>query len=599
VLLALLLGVAAAFVFSPTPSTTSTTTQDLDVDRTHPDATPEPRTPRRARAADETPAVETPASDVDPEKWPIRVTTNVPGATVTMQVRLYGGDPDPPPETKTTDAKGFVGFAAPAKDVPVHRFEFVARAEEWTTGRGDLTQPGDVRIELEKGIAVRGRVVDDAGRPVERAMLVPTFDPMASGGGEFLVELLAESTSDGSFEAFVEKPGAVTLNVQHAAFLGREVNATAPASGLVVVLERGLQVSGRVAFPDGRPVPGVAVMEDSGRRRDTTDAEGRYVASGLQRGPVTLKCALSSEKRTVEAGATNVDFVVKRSVARVRFLDAQGRPFRSPDVEMRVVKDGAVVEMSAGEGPTDGEQMMSGPAGAQVLVSASCPDGRTGSGKATFDETPRLHDVDVVLGAPRPTGTIRLLVRWESAETPKAVYVTVDDDVGATVAGDGRKRFDLDAAGAGEIPKVPAGHVKLTVAAAGHWTGEALDSMLVTSTSSVDVDVGRTTEVVATLATGGRVRATVRDENGVAIAPDLVRLRSSSDSGRSEMFVHRSPDGGWTSELDTSPSVMIDAVPPGRYVVSASKYDGRVGEKEVDVEKGKTVDVEVTVKPTK
>lgn len=593
VVVVLLLGAFAWFLFSSTPTTISpTTTNDVAPRATEPKSGTQ--APQRKRDAGEKASeTETPPPADDPSKWPIRVTTNVPGATVTMQVRLYGGDPDPAPETKTTDANGFVGFAAPAKDVSVHKFEFVARAEGRRTTREELSRPGDVRIEMKEGVVVRGRVTDDAGRPVKGATFVRWCDAPSINSME---ELLAESAADGSFEALVELPGALKLRVDHSAFLSREIAASAPATGLVVVLERGLEVSGRVAFPDGRPVPGVAVTESSERWRATTDTDGRYVASGLARGPVTLKCAVAPETRTVEAGATNVDFVVKRSIARVRFLDAQGRPFRSPGMSIRVVKDGADLEMSAGEGPADGMQMMDGPAGAQVLVSATAPDGRIGSGKATFDETPRLHDVDVVLGAAKPTGAIRLVVRWESPEIPKAVYVDVEDEMGSTVAGDGRKRLDLDAAAAVEIPNVPAGRVMVSVAAEVHWTTAALDTLLVTATPTAVVEVGRTTEIVVSLVVGGRVRATVRDEAGTAVAPRLVRISTSSNGRFLDWFVHRNPDGGFTTDLDKTPSVLIDAVAPGRYVVEAEGPAGEKGSNEIDVVKGATVDVDVTVK---
>jgi len=525
----------------------------------------------------------------DPSKWPIRVTTNVPGARVTMQVRLYGGDPDPAPETKTCDAQGFVGFAAPGKDVPVHQFEFVARAEGRTPAYASCSEPGEVNMMLHPAVAIRGFVRDDAGHGIGGAHV--SFPDSTFTVNERPTE------TDGSFEVFVEEAG--TVHVQ-AFRLGFEFDAgaliEAPATGVVIVLHRGLEVSGRVSFPSGLPVPGVGVSIPAERIVTTTDADGRFALSGLVRGPVGVKCGVTEETRTVDAGANTVDFVVKRSIARIRFLDAQGRPFRSPGMSIRVVKGDVDLAMSAGEGPPDGVEMMDGPPGAQVLVSASSADGRTGSGSTTFDETPRLHEIDVVLGAARPTGTIRLVVREESAEIPKSIHVTVDDDVWTTIDGGAHKRLDLDAAGAVEIPSVPAGAVHLTVAAAARWSSEALDTYLVAAKSDATIEVGRTTEVVARLLVGGRVRAVVRDEDGVPVAPRLVRLSLATDAGRNEMFVHRKSDGGWSSELDASPSVMIDAVPPGRYVVHAWTEDGRDAQKEVDVVRGETADVELVVK---
>lgn len=595
---ALLLGAFAWLVFSsqtevlPTPTSPPTSS---DVAQKASESKSDARTPQRRRdAGEKSSEPEAPPPADDPSKWPIRVTTNVPGASVTMQVVLYGGEPDPAPETKTTDANGFVGFAAPADDVPVHKFEFTARADGFAPARAALGEPGEAKMTLKPGVAVRGFVRDPAGGAVAGA------DVLVASLHVTVLTPKASADARGAFEVWVEEAGRMELAASHRDFLPRHFGddeIEAPASDVVVVLERGLQVSGRVSFPNGLPVPGVKVLivDEDSTKHVATDASGRYAASGLARGRVSVRCEVDGQTRGVDAGATDVDFVVLHSVARVRYLDDKGRPFRFAGTSVRVVKGGEVLAMSAGQGPSDGLDIMDGPPGAEVLVSASSPDGRVGSGKATFDDTPRLHDIDVVLGATKPTGTIRLVVRWESAETPKTVYVTVDDAVGSTVAGDSRKAFALNAAAAGEIPNVPAGRVKVTVAAAAHWSAPALDTMLVTSVSSADVEVGRTTEVVATLSVGGRIRATVKDENGVAVAPDIVRLKSASGDGVNEMFVRRNADGGWTSELDATPSVMIDALPPGRYVLLATMSDGRDARKEVDVEKGRTVDVELVV----
>jgi hypothetical protein len=512
-------------------------------------------------------------------KWPIRVTTNVPGASVQMQVRRSGSDPDPPPETKTADASGFVGFDAPPSDVPVAKFELVARAAGHETTLVCLSAPGDCTIELPSGVAVRGFVRDADGAPVADA------DVQGRRTG-----------ADGSFEAFFDHAGPVQLRVGHGALLSRVVDVEAPKDGVIVVLDRGLRVSGRVAFPDGRPLPNVRILNETEGTCATTDDDGRYTASGFAPGPVIVWCKPADDRRTVEAGATGVDFVVQRSVLRIRYLDVRGRPFRFAATLLREMKDGVVVDVSAGEGPADGvDDTYCLAPGTTVSVSATGPTGQTGSGSVTLDDPPRLQTVDVVIGTAKPTGTIRLVVRDESPVFPKSVYVEVQDEAGSAVAGGSRDRLDLDSAGAAEIPNVPAGHVTVVVAAAAHWSTESLDTLLVTARPTATVEVGRTTEVAATLVLGGRIRATVRDEDGKPVTSDVVRLSTVSNGRAVDMFVHRNPDGGWTTELDASPSVLLDAVVPGRYVVQTTGPAGDEVKKEVDVVRGETADVELVV----
>jgi hypothetical protein len=355
-------------------------------------------------------------------------------------------------------------------------------------------------------------------------------------------------------------------------------------------------VSGRVAFPDGRPLPGVEVTDGGGRPRARTDESGRYVVSGVARGPVDLACAVAHHWRTVEAGAGGGDFVVKQSVARVRFLDARGRPFRYADTALTVTKDGVLLDRNGGSSRADGVEFMEGPTGARVLAVATGAAGEFGRGSATFDDVPRLHDVDVVVSAASPRGALRLVVRTDAPEFPRSVYATVIDELDQTVAGGWRTRCDLDPAASVEFPNVPAGRVWVAVAPSALRSRESLGTFLVRATPVVDVEVGRTTEVVATLVVGGRVRATVRDESGSPVAPRALGFAVPSDAGPGNEFVRLRPGQTWTTDLDTSPSVLVDAVRPGRYVVVAEGPSGEKGQKEFDVVRGATVDVEVVVK---
>jgi len=56
----------------------------------------------------------------------------------------------------------------------------------------------------------------------------------------------------------------------------------------------------------------------------------------------------------------------------------------------------------------------------------------------------------------------------------------------------------------------------------------------------------------------------------------------------------RTVEGGWTTGLDEPGAVLhFRPIPPGRYRLLIGKEDDVLAEQEVDVEAGKTIDVEI------
>ncbi|MCG3135820.1 MAG: hypothetical protein HMLKMBBP_03586 [Planctomycetes bacterium] len=140
-----------------------------------------------------------------------------------------------------------------------------------------------LRIELRRGVTIRGRVVDGAGAPVAGAR-VSDMDPRdasrGSGPGEDDVARSATSREDGSFELNGVPPevrivraagaaagrGAAVLDASSAAEQARPLELTVrPAARPVRV---------RVVDRAGKPVAGVAVTGDERRAGVRTDADG-------------------------------------------------------------------------------------------------------------------------------------------------------------------------------------------------------------------------------------------------------------------------------------------------------------------------------------
>lgn len=513
-------------------------------------------------------------------QWAVRVVTNVPAARVAVGFHYYTGEPDPPPATKTADAQGFAGFALPDRPDAVASCSVVARAGGYATATVEAAV-GEVRVDLVPGVAVRGRVVDEAGQPVEYANVKGVGDA------------IWYSDARGEFEAFAKNDGDVKYEVWHPDFLPAEGHATAPARDVVVVLRRGLAIGGRVAFADLRPVPGVVIIDERGWTRGRTGDDGRYSVAGLAPGPVTVRCVLTGETRTADAGATDVDFTVTRPVARVRVVDVDGRSIRRADLWMRVVRDGKELLTSAANGMAGSSQLVPVVEGARLLISPSVPGFDESVTTVEFGDGARLYDIDAVLHRSGPKGVLRLRVRTDAGPTPATVYVTLENESGSSVKGWYAKPANLDAEGRVEIPGTTPGTLTVTVAG-----GSALysgESYWLPASAAASVAGGRTSDVELTMELGGRVRVTLRDASGAVVAPARLDLVSAAGDRLRGLFVHVKEDGSWSTELGAAPSVLGQPVPAGRYVVSAKDAGGVAVTKEVEVVRGTTADVELAL----
>ena len=157
----------------------------------------------------------------------------------------------------------------------------------WRTRRGvklvdrDLT---GVALQLEPEVTLAGLVLDPGGRPVAGARVLAGTEPATLGW----VGRTAPATitsADGRFRFEALDAGRVTLRVEKedvgtASWSGRGLRAGTNHQ-LVLRLDAGAGLAGRVRLPDGRPAPGAVVYaEYPGQRRTFFDGHGReHVAS--------------------------------------------------------------------------------------------------------------------------------------------------------------------------------------------------------------------------------------------------------------------------------------------------------------------------------
>lgn len=155
------------------------------------------------------------------------------------------------------------------------------RAEGLRPLQRTLAEPGDgLDLRLDAGCTVTGTVRDAAGRPLAGAVVEVR-------SGRPRVE--ARSAEDGSYCIGGLDPGPVTLVARAADHLPASATAqlVLPGTTWEVQLERGLELAGRVAEADGRPLEGCRlVLAD---RSLALPATGGFRLGGCDGRPLDLR----------------------------------------------------------------------------------------------------------------------------------------------------------------------------------------------------------------------------------------------------------------------------------------------------------------------
>ncbi|MDJ0972987.1 MAG: carboxypeptidase regulatory-like domain-containing protein [Planctomycetota bacterium] len=196
-------------------------------------------------------------------------------------------------------------------------------------------------IQLEEGLRIAGRVVDDTGAPVEgirlRVNAKRTGENRHLWHHMFRIEPVV-TDAEGRFEAVGLGEGMHTLEFQQAGDWIADpssVEAAAGARDVELVVTRGVRITGRVLGPEGEAIVGAQVYwrqnRPKGTRawtpkrgRATTDAEGAYEIRGIPKdalGTVSVNAPsgstnpyLAASRKDVPTGATGVDFTLDLGV---------------------------------------------------------------------------------------------------------------------------------------------------------------------------------------------------------------------------------------------------------------------------------------------
>lgn len=224
-----------------------------------------------------------------------------------------------------------------------------------------LLRPGEVReldVRLPARLVLRGRVLDESGRPVEGAtvsLASRDTSEVSSWGFERVLRARSDTASDGAyrFESVPAGAHALVVEARHDptdeeadAVAGRaRLELDLPETGAEfvcdVTLHRGESIEGFVRDETGAAVANCVVfLSASGggdSTADTTEAGGAFVLRGLARGSYVLR-AQGSDGRvslltTVASGARNVVLTLPVGGEVVgNVVDLDGSPVRSASI---------------------------------------------------------------------------------------------------------------------------------------------------------------------------------------------------------------------------------------------------------------------------
>jgi uncharacterized GH25 family protein len=202
-------------------------------------------------------------------------------------------------------------FEMEAPGPGIYQVQIAAEGFAWTCSEDVNTdQNVPVVVKLSAGGCIKGRVVNEAGKPINGAKVLP----LSKAGGAntaiptyikdpFVSEDGAVETVDGKFELKYLAAGKESIKVLHPDYAYSivsdiEVKEGQTTEGVEVVLNKGATVEGYVFDNGGRPQPNVTLYfqdvynssEKSGRFAEViTDTNGYYQAGGLPEKLLTLR----------------------------------------------------------------------------------------------------------------------------------------------------------------------------------------------------------------------------------------------------------------------------------------------------------------------
>jgi RNA polymerase sigma factor (sigma-70 family) len=235
--------------------------------------------------------------------------------------------------------------------LPDARYQLSVEADGYMPGSASAdprTSDQMVHVRLEPGVLLAGRVLQ---RPTGEAVPGAIVSIENENGYRVVRGAPVLSDNSGRFVLGPVAAGRYRLQASAGPLIARTagvIPVTMPqAEEILLEVERGSSVQGRVVGPDGRPIGNVDITLAVGNPRfgpiaAQTGPDGRYLIEGLLPGEYFLTARASdsglmraTKSTSVEDPITTVDFALGRgAVIEGRVLDCHGAAVRGADVEV-------------------------------------------------------------------------------------------------------------------------------------------------------------------------------------------------------------------------------------------------------------------------
>jgi protocatechuate 3,4-dioxygenase beta subunit len=193
---------------------------------------------------------------------------------------------------------------------------FLSRRVEATPDSAELDL-GDV--VLDSGLAIRGRVRDQAGQAIADAQVRGGL----MGMGPMRSRVEGSSAADGTFVLAGAEPGLYSLSVEAAGFATATTQASAGGEPIELTLERAGSITGTVVDEKGAPVAAFGVtatpVEEKGAWRAASGegSEGRFELTDVAAGDWVLRVK-ATDKAQAHVPSVKVRTGAATDVGRIR-----------------------------------------------------------------------------------------------------------------------------------------------------------------------------------------------------------------------------------------------------------------------------------------
>jgi len=266
------------------------------------------------------------------------------GVSVSCEIR---GEGEPRKQTVTTGKEGTASIQWPQGitirflGLDLKKPGYVKLSVYWDDRNHAISLPELQEARLEPGVAIRGVVQDEAGKPIAQASVTAMAWPTAGEERHYVYELGTTKTDEQGHWQIDDAPAnvpGVSLHVRHPDYR-RGPGQSQGGRESRTILSKASTVKGRVVDGSGKPVKGAKVDTGGIEYRDertpaATNELGEYTLRGFEPGSAIVTAqaeGFGPEFREVnlpKGGEVEAPVIRlgKASTLRVRVVDRAGKP---------------------------------------------------------------------------------------------------------------------------------------------------------------------------------------------------------------------------------------------------------------------------------